>query len=148
MCQQTFWRVQNWHMHLFEEIKMNKAEIKYKVLSILSTRVGRNKAINMVDLYTEVFGGPPKTSISGTREIRKVVEMLRREGLPICSFRGKGENGYYLAAAGVELEEYCRRLRREALKKLAMEAKLRKQTLPQLLGEIALNIQAIETEKE
>lgn len=119
---------------------MNKAEVKYKAIAILSTRIGKNRAISMVDFYVELFGEAPKTAISGTRNIRKVVYELRKEGIPVCSYRGKGENGYYLAGGGSELEDYCRRLRKEALKKLSLEAKLRKVTLPQLLGEMSINI--------
>jgi tRNA(Ile)-lysidine synthase TilS/MesJ len=118
---------------------MNEKE-KYIALTTMAKHIGRNNAISMVNLYTEVFGEAPKTAISGTRKIRKLINELRKEGIPICSVRVAGENGYFLASGGSDLEDYCRRLRTEALKKLQLEATLRKLTLPKLLGEIHLNV--------
>ncbi|ODA43627.1 hypothetical protein THER_1666 [Thermodesulfovibrio sp. N1] len=60
--------------------------------------------------------------------------------MPICSDTDSEGGGYYLAAAGGELENYCMRLRIRALKTLRMEAILRKMTLPELIGQLNLNV--------
>jgi hypothetical protein len=66
--------------------------------------------------------------------LRAIITRLRRQGLPICSQSRTAGGGYYLAAAGSELEDYCKRLRKKALKGLCIEALLRQTTLPELLG--------------
>lgn len=120
---------------------MNKKDDKkYRLLAVITKHVGANRAISMERLYTEIYGEEPSNLINSTRSIRKLIELTRREGIPICSLRKKNFHGYYLAGAGSELEEYCKRLRKEALKKLAMEARLRKITLPQLINELQLNL--------
>jgi hypothetical protein len=63
---------------------------------------------------------------------------LRKEGLPICSVADQNGGGYYLASASSDAEDYLRRLRHQALKKLAMEARIRKVALPELLGQISV----------
>jgi hypothetical protein len=121
------------------------AEFEYYqgvVLKVLSRHIGRAKAINMAALHQEVFGEQPRSTISGTRRLRRVVERLRRQGVPICASAGMVGGGYFLPAAGQEMEDYCRRLRLSALKKLRQEAGLRKLALPDLLGQIALNLEA------
>jgi len=111
---------------------------KEKLLYVLTKHVGKTRSISMAELYREVFGEVPKNKINQTRIIRKLVTELRKEGVPICSDIDREGGGYYLAAAGGELENYCKRLRIRALKILQMEANLREKTLPELLGQIAL----------
>jgi hypothetical protein len=125
----------------------NISETKYHLMAVLSRHVGRANAIGMEELFREVFGEIPKNKINDTRRIRKLVEDMRREGLPICAVTDNDNSGYYLAAAGSELKDFCNRIRKRALKLLAMEAKLRKQTLPKLLGEIALTLEGEEMSK-
>ena len=121
-----------------------REEYKYRLVVELSKHVGKSNAISMVELYKRVFGKEPPDKISGTRQLRQLITKLRKEeGIPICSTTNKEGGGYYLASAGADLEEYCKRLRRRALKALAMEAKLRKMTLPQLLGQIQMNLEGI-----
>ena len=118
-------------------------DYKYKLMLELSRHIGKPNAISMVKLYKAVYGKEPKDHISGTRQLRKLITELRREGAAICSTTEKDGGGYYLASAGSELEEYCKRLRKRALKALSIEAKLRKVTLPELVGQIKLNLEGI-----
>ena len=109
-----------------------------KLLKTLSAHHGRARAISMHALHQAVFGSPIEDKINGTRRLRKIVTGLRREGIPICSVSDKDGGGYFLASAGSDLEDHCRRLRAQALRKLAIEAKLRKMALPELLGQISV----------
>ena len=120
--------------------------LKYKLMSILAEHVGKVNAIGMDELYSRLYGNRPQSKINGTRRLRKLIESARKEGVPICATTDKDTGGYYLAAAGEELDEYCSRLRKRALKLLALEARLRKTTLPKLLGQISINMEGIDGE--
>ena len=119
---------------------VSKQTQKYKLLAVLSCHIGRQNAISMAELHKAVFGGEVRDKIQDTRKIRHLITQLRKEGVPICSCTKKEESGYYLASAGSEMEDYCRRIRRRALRLLAMESKLRKLALPKLLNEIQLTL--------
>ncbi len=111
-----------------------------RLLAVLSRHVGKARAISMVELYRFVFEEEPKDKISGTRRLRQLITRLRKEGVPVCSSTETNGGGYYLASTGTDLEVYCKKLRRRALRALAMEAKLRNTTLPELIGQIQLNL--------
>ena len=120
--------------------KEEKEKLRAKMLVILSKHIGKSNPIRMADLYKEVFGVEPKDNIQTTRIIRNMITELRKEGVPICSSMKSDNGGYYLSNTGSELDDYLRRLRSRAIKALSVEAKLRKMTLPQLLGHIQLNL--------
>jgi len=113
---------------------------KLVLLGILSRHVGREKAIGMGELYEEVFDRPWRNRINDTRALRTLIQELRKEGVAICSACAYAGGGYYLAAAGSEMEDYLSRLRSRALRALALEARLRRITLPELLGQMQLNL--------
>lgn len=117
-----------------------KERYKTKLLQVLARHIGRGRSIGMAQLYEEVFGEPCRDKLNEARIIRKLVTELRRQGVPICSDTSMEGGGYYLASAGGELENYCMRLRIRALKILKMEATLRNMTLPELLGQLNLNV--------
>ena len=117
----------------------DKERAKGTVLKILSRHVGANRKIGMGELYYAVFGEAWSNRINDTRALRKLITELRNEGVPICSVADSTGGGYYLASAGSELSSYCERLRTQALRKLAMEAKIRRITLPELLGQMTLS---------
>ena len=119
---------------------MKRIELKNRLLATLSRHIGRSKAIGMAALYEEVFQKEWQDKINDTRKLRDLITELRREGVPICSVTTTAGGGYYLASAGSELEAYCAKLRTQALRKLALEAKLRRMTLPELLGQLTLNL--------
>ena len=123
-----------------QEQKMRRLELEGRVLRVLSRHHGEARAISMVGLWSEVFGARMGDKINGTRPLRGILTRLRREGLPICSVSTQDGGGYYLASAGSDLEGYCRRLRNQALRKLLIESKLRNLALPELLGQISINL--------
>lgn len=121
-------------------MKRKEENKSYRLLAVMTKHVGQSRAISMEQLYREIFDEDPDNLVNSTRVLRRIVERARRNGLPICSIRRKDFHGYFLAGSSSELEEYCRRLRKEALRKLAMEAKLRKITLVHLINELSLSV--------
>lgn len=120
--------------------KMTEDEAALRLMEILSRHVGEEKAIDMGELYERVYEEPYSHKINHTRTLRKLVTKLRHKGVPIGSVSKRNAGGYYLVRAGSELDAYCSRLRRRALNALVMEAKLRRMAMPELLGQIQLNL--------
>ena len=120
--------------------KITEGEAALRLMEILSRHVGEEKAIDMGELYERVFEEPYSHKINHTRALRKLITKLRHKGVPIGSVSKKNAGGYYLVRAGSELDAYCSRLRRRALNALVMEAKLRKLAMPELLGQMQMNL--------
>lgn len=71
--------------------------------SVLSCfKYGRANAIHMKDLQ--------RYSGLDNRRLRKVIELIRRDGVCVCS----DEAGYYLPETAAELEKYIKRVERTA----------------------------------
>jgi len=113
--------------------------LKYRVLAMLARHVGKHNVIGMGELYESVFGESWSNRINDTRALRQVITELRKDGTPIVSSSSTSGGGYYLASAGSELEEYCRKLRAKALRALTMEARLRNKTLGELMGQLHMS---------
>ncbi|MEM5789268.1 MAG: hypothetical protein AAGU11_18295 [Syntrophobacteraceae bacterium] len=113
------------------------AEHELRLIKVLGHHPGKNRAIGAGSLYEAVFGKPWRDKIRDTRKLRELVTKLRNEGYPICSSSDSEGGGYYLASAGSELADHCRRIHARAMKLLVMEAKLRKLSLPELMGQIS-----------
>ena len=122
----------------------DKDRLKGAALKILSRHVGANRKIGMGELYFAVFGESWSNRINDTRALRKVITELRQEGVPICSVADSTGGGYYLASVDSELHRYLERLRTQALKKLALEAKIRRISMHELLGQMTMNFRAEE----
>ncbi len=103
--------------------------------------IGRQNAIGMAELYEIICGREWTNRINDTREIRKLITALRNEGRPICSISNRNGGGYYLAAAGSELEEYLKNNERRALRILARNSKIKKVALPEYLGQVRLALE-------
>jgi hypothetical protein len=73
------------------------------------------------------------------RQVRKAVEALRREGKPICA---TPEGGYYLAETADELSETIAFLRARAMTSLTQIARLRRVSLPVLMGQLQIELAA------
>lgn len=73
-----------------------------------------------------------KLSIS-SRMLRKLISDARTEGVAVV---GTPESGYFIAQTPDELEQCCRFLRSRAMHSLAIEARLRKCALAELLGQL------------
>lgn len=119
---------------------MKIEDIKSKAVMILTRHVGRSQAINMGDLYQEIYGAPWRNRHHDTRRIRTAIRELRNEGVPVISSTSPTSPGYWLASAGTELDEYCSRFKAEALKKLGIVAKLRRKAMPELLGQLQMEL--------
>jgi len=94
----------------------------------------------MGELNEMVYREAWKNRINDTRRLRKILTDLRRDGVPICSSPTKDGGGYYLAAAGSELEEFLTRIHRRALRALSMESRIRKTSLAEMLGQMSLHL--------
>lgn len=71
--------------------------------SVLSCfKYGRANAIHMKDLQ--------RYSGLDNRRLRKIIELIRRDGVCVCS----DEAGYYLPETAAELEKYIKRVERTA----------------------------------
>lgn len=112
-----------------------------RVMTIMAGHIGSHNAIGMGELYEEVFGEPWEHRINDTRALREVITDLRAEGVPICSAADRAGGGYYLAAAGSELQDYLRRSERRALKILKRNARIKRISLPNYLGQIRLQME-------
>jgi hypothetical protein len=118
---------------------MTREEAAGTLLATLARHIGREKAISADVLYQKVFGEPGNHD--NRKPLRKLVTELRNEGVPIGSTPSRDGGGYYLIAAGSEMDDYLGRIRRRALEELSMEAKLRNLSLRELLGQMRLNLQ-------
>ena len=107
---------------------------KSRLKSALMDHVGRGRKVGMGELYEAVFDEAWSHRINDTRALRKLVSELRREGLRVCSDTG----GYWLAATDSELGDYLGRQHERAIRILAMEARIRRVSMPKLLGQMAL----------
>ncbi|MCD4761032.1 hypothetical protein K8R42_03995 [bacterium] len=123
--------------------KMTEQEIqmrKTRILMIMSGHVGQGKRIGMGELYERVFEETYDHRINDTRRLRKLITELRRDGVAICSVASKNGGGYWLASAGSELETYCKNLRIRAIKILGMESRIRKISMSEMMGQMALEL--------
>ena len=94
---------------------------KAKVLGMLINHIGRVNAISMAQLFGKEIS--ERGLISDTRELRDLITKLRNEGVAICSSVSESGGGYYLAAAGSELRDFCG-MHSRALKILTLESKI------------------------
>jgi hypothetical protein len=118
-------------------------EAKARLFEALFDHVGKEHAVGADVLYTEVFGEKVPHKINDTKPLRKLITAIRGQGRAIASVCSANGGGYYIPRAGSELDDYCRRmLHMPALRKLAMEAKIRKVSLPELIGQMSLNFEA------
>jgi len=114
-------------------------EIQLRLLKIMAHHHGRANAIGMGELYERVYGEQWAHRINDTRKLRDVILALRREGLPICSTCNRSGGGYYLASVGSDLEDFLQRRHVKALKILALEARMRRLSLAELLGQMSVD---------
>ena len=126
----------------FKHDDLSFDEAKGRLLSVLFDHVGKEHAVGMDVLFTKVFEEPVAHKINDTKKIRKLVTAVRRQGRAIASTCARDGGGYYIPRAGSELEEYlARMLHRPALRKLALEARIRKVSLPELIGQMSINFE-------
>lgn len=118
-------------------------EAKGRLLNSLFDHIGKENAVGMDVLFEEVFGERAPHKINDTKPIRKLITAVRSQGKAIASVCSSNGGGYYIPRAGSELEDYlARMLHRPALRKLKMEATIRKISLPELIGQMSMNFEA------
>jgi hypothetical protein len=125
-----------------ENLKYNARHERHKtrLLAVLANHIGSQNRIGAGALFEAVFEMSWTNKINDTRALRTLVRELReKDKTPICSSTG-ADGGYWLASAGSELDEFCKRYRRRAIRELGIEAGLRRITLPELLGQIMMNL--------
>lgn len=99
----------------------------------LAKHRGRDHGISVAELSVV-------TGLSA-RTLREAISELRTRGHAIV---GTPETGYYIAQTPDEVQECCRFLRARAMHSLTIEARLRRLALPELLGQLALELQGEE----
>lgn len=108
-------------------IEHERDPVASQVLAELSRHVGRALGITAANLARAVD--------TSERRLRRCISQLREDGVAVC---GRPVTGYFIAATAEELEESCQFLRSRALHSLAIEARLRKIPLPDLIGQLHL----------
>lgn len=99
-----------------------------ELLTVLSGHIGRDNGARV-----EVLATTLKVT---ERRVREFVSQLREQGYAVC---GHPTTGYYMASKSSEIEETCQFLRARAMHSLHLEAKMRKISLPDLIGQMKLN---------
>lgn len=99
-----------------------------QLLNLLSQHQGQDKGIGAGALST-------KAGLS-QRQLRKLISALRDEGIAIC---GKPNTGYFMAVTPEELQQSCAFLEHRALHSLRVLSRMKKVSLPDLLGQLKLN---------
>ena len=71
------------------------------------------------------------------RELRKLISDCRyQHGMAIC---GHPSTGYYIAETADELDRCCKFLEQRAMHSLQLLSRMRKVSMPDLLGQLKLN---------
>lgn len=102
---------------------------KTTLLNLLSRHQGRDNGINARRLAAELAVPP--------RQLRRLISRCRDEdGLAIC---GHPSTGYYMATTPEDLAASCAFLEHRALHSLRLLSRMKKVSLPELLGQMKLN---------
>lgn len=105
------------------------------VLKKLSKHVGPKSGISAEHLVSAIVG---EVTPAGMRRLRAHITSLRHDGVPIC---GHPSSGYYLASNAEEIHQSCLWLRSRALSSLVLVSKLENIAVPDLLGQMQLELQ-------
>lgn len=100
---------------------------KHQLLALLSRHTGAANGIAVAAIARQLDTLP--------RSVRTLVSELRDDGIAVCAHP---KTGYYIAQTAAELEQTCQFLRARALHSLALEARLRRVPLPDLIGQLHL----------
>lgn len=86
---------------------MSEQSLKHQLRDILLGHMGRGRAIKAEELATRL-------GYSDDRPVRKAIEELIDDGLPVCSVT-ESPAGFFLASTRGEAERYTKSLRRRAV---------------------------------
>lgn len=112
---------------------MNAEITKDSVIEVLSRHIGVGNGIHASELVGRITGLYEDATLQ--RQLRTVIEELRREGNHVC---GTPRTGYYLAANADELDRTCSFLYVRALTTLSQIAAMKRVSLPDLRGQLHL----------
>lgn len=99
------------------------------LLAVLSaSHIGQSKSIGGAALAARLD--------VTVRTIRALVRGLREDAVAVC---GSPETGYFIAETSEELEGTCKLLETHGIHQLEVAARMRKTTLPELLGQMKLS---------
>lgn len=102
---------------------------KTALLNALARHQGADKGISAKALVLEL--NVP------ARQLRRLISRCRDEdGVAIC---GHPTTGYYMAVTPEELQQSCAFLEHRALHSLRLLSRMKKVSLPELLGQLKLN---------
>jgi len=105
-----------------------------QVLTELSHHIGQTNGIHVRDLVARITGqliaNEPQE-----RKVRQIITDLRMDGAHIC---GHPSSGYYMAETPEELEHTLQFLRSRAMSSLALESRMRRISMPELIGQLTL----------
>jgi biotin operon repressor len=93
--------------------------------ALLARHIGAERGLSAAELA--------RAAGVSERAVRKAISDLRGEGVAVC---GHPRTGYYIAATADELERTCAFLRARAMHSLVLEARLRRISLPDLIGQL------------
>lgn len=99
------------------------------VVNALAQHLGRDKGISARLLASKLRIRP--------RTLRKLISLCReRDGAAIC---GHPVSGYYIAMTADDLDTTCRFLEQRALHSLRLLCRMRRTSMPDLVGQLRLN---------
>lgn len=96
-----------------------------QLLTVLARHTGKGNGISVKQL-AEVTGAKE-------RHVRTLIEALRNEGCAICA---TPKDGYYIANTPEELDQTITFLHKRAMSSLVQIAKLKRISMPDLLGQL------------
>lgn len=99
---------------------------------VLAMHIGEAAGVRACDLVRQICG---KTSNSAERQLRALIEEMRRAGQHIC---GHPNTGYYMAANQEELQRTVQFLYARAMTGLTQAAAMQNVSLPDLAGQLRL----------
>ncbi|CAA0103289.1 hypothetical protein [Zhongshania aliphaticivorans] len=105
-----------------------------RVLFVLSRHIGEDNGVSVTKLAQEVTDSLLVSS-GDERAIRAAVVSLRKSGHHVCAHPG---SGYFLASTELELVRSCSYLFDRAMCSLEQVAAMRRESLPDLRGQLRL----------
>lgn len=105
-----------------------------QVLTELSHHIGQENGIHVRELIQRITGQLISTEALA-RKVREIVTDLRMDGAHIC---GHPTSGYFMADSPEELEHTLQFLRSRAISSLVLESRMRRISMPELIGQLNL----------
>lgn len=121
------------------------------VLAVIGRGRAQGKTVQMLALalserkLREGCRGDLSWGPAAQRNVRAAVESLRRDGHPICA---TPETGYYIAESEAEMSETIAFLRSRAMTSLSQIARIRRVSLPVLMGQMQIELAAEGEERQ